>query len=115
MTESCLRPVVGIKLTSSGPVFFFQERCGKNGRRFKMPELRTMYTDAEERKLELMHLNEMDGPVFKIKDDPRITPVGGFLRKWSVDVEYIDSWSLANDMRILARTVPQVLLARGSR
>ena len=143
-----------------------------------MPKLRTMCRDAEARKLELMHLNEMDGPVFKITDDPRVTPVGHILRKlsidelpqfWSVlrgdmsvvgprpptpdevvqyrgshrrrlsmrpgltclwqvsgrneiafeewmnlDLEYIDSWSLAKDMSIILRTIPTVLLARGA-
>jgi len=169
---------VAIKLDSRGPVFFKQTRSGKYGRQFHMVKLRTMVADAEARKQELMHLNEMDGPVFKIKRDPRITRVGAFLRKWSIDelpqfwnvlvghmslvgprpptpdevleykpsdrrrlsmrpgitclwqisgrneigfdewmeldLEYIDSWSLASDLRILAMTVPQVLLARGA-
>lgn len=170
---------VAIRLDSKGPVFFKQVRCGRNGRRFEMPKLRTMHVDAEARKIELMHLNEMDGPVFKIRDDPRVTRVGHFLRTWSIDelpqfwavlmgdmslvgprpptpdevaqyngserrrlsmrpgitcswqaggrndvsfeewmkldLEYIDTWSLASDFRILLKTVPQVLLARGAR
>jgi len=169
---------LGVKMTSPGPIFFWQKRCGMYGRLFLMPKLRTMYIDAEERKRELMHLNEMDGPVFKMKDDPRITPIGRYLRKWSIDelpqfwsvlmgymslvgprpptpdevdqyqgsnrrrlsmrpgitclwqvsgrnevsfeewmeldLEYIDKWSLGSDIRILARTIPQVILARGA-
>ena len=172
---------VGILLDSKspGPVFFSQVRCGRNGRRFKMPKLRTMDVDAEERKIELMHLNEMDGPVFKITDDPRVTRVGHTLRRWSIDelpqfwsvlmgdmslvgprpptpdevaqyggserrrlsmrpgltclwqvngrndvnfdewmkldLEYIDEWSLTRDFRIIAKTIPQVLRAKGAR
>ncbi len=169
---------VAIKLTSRGPVLFFQVRCGVNGHRFMMPKLRTMCVDAEAIQAQFAHLNEMDGPVFKIRDDPRVTPIGRFLRKWSLDelpqlwsvlkgdmslvgprppipaevvqyqgserrrlsmrpgltclwqvsgrndvqfdewmrldLEYIDSWSMSQDLRILLRTVPQVLFARGS-
>ncbi len=74
-----------IKLTSPGPVFFAQTRVGINGRRFKIYKLRTMYADAEKRKAELIAQNEMQGFMFKIKDDPRITPLGKFLRKSSID------------------------------
>ena len=169
---------LAIRLDSEGPVFFRQRRCGLNGRRFEMLKLRTMCADAESRKVELLHLNEMDGPVFKIKDDPRITRVGRFLRRWSLDelpqlwnvlrgdmslvgprpptpdevvqyepterrrlsmrpgitclwqvsgrnqicfsewmkldLLYIDSWSLVNDVRLLLRTLPAVLLRRGA-
>jgi exopolysaccharide biosynthesis polyprenyl glycosylphosphotransferase len=76
---------VAIRLTSPGPVLFRQRRCGLNGRPFTMLKFRTMVSDAEQRKMELAALNEMTGPVFKISNDPRITPVGRFLRKWSVD------------------------------
>jgi exopolysaccharide biosynthesis polyprenyl glycosylphosphotransferase len=76
---------VAIKLTSPGSVLFRQSRCGLNGRPFDMLKLRTMFCDAEERRGDLLHLNEMDGPVFKIRGDPRITPVGRFLRRYSVD------------------------------
>jgi exopolysaccharide biosynthesis polyprenyl glycosylphosphotransferase len=176
-------PVIGaaaiaIKLTSPGPAFFFQVRCGLNGRRFMCPKLRTMCVDAESLQPQFAHLNEMDGPVFKMRDDPRVTPVGRFLRKWSIDelpqfwsvligdmslvgprppipsevvqyqgrerrrlsmrpgltclwqtsgrntiafeewmrldLEYIDTWSISQDLRILLRTIPQVLFARGS-
>ena len=74
-----------IKLDSPGPVFFSQTRVGKNGRRFKIYKFRSMYTDAEERKKELAGLNEMNGLMFKMKKDPRITKVGAFLRKTSLD------------------------------
>lgn len=74
-----------ILIESPGPVFFSQIRVGKNGRRFRIYKFRSMYMDAEERKLELMTQNEMDGFMFKIKDDPRITKVGKFIRKTSLD------------------------------
>ncbi len=74
-----------IKLDSPGPVFFSQTRVGKNGRRFKIYKFRSMYVDAEERKKELEAKNEMNGLMFKMKDDPRITRVGKFIRKTSLD------------------------------
>jgi lipopolysaccharide/colanic/teichoic acid biosynthesis glycosyltransferase len=74
-----------IKASSKGPVFFVQQRIGYNGRVFKCLKFRTMVANAEEMKKDLVPLNEMDGPVFKIKDDPRITAVGRLLRKTSVD------------------------------
>jgi exopolysaccharide biosynthesis polyprenyl glycosylphosphotransferase len=76
---------VAIKLSSPGPVFFSQYRVGLQGRRFKCFKFRTMFVDAEQRLDELRHLNEMDGPVFKIKNDPRITSIGRILRKYSLD------------------------------
>ena len=76
---------LGIKLTSRGPVFFTQTRCGLNGRHFTLYKFRTMVVNAEEGKQELNLNNEMDGPVFKIKKDPRISPFGHFLRKTSLD------------------------------
>ena len=169
---------LAIKRTSPGPVFFRQVRCGLYGRPFEMLKLRTMVADAEARRAELLELNEMDGPVFKMKEDPRITPVGRILRRFSIDelpqlwnvlrgdmslvgprppipaevhdyettdrrrlsmrpgitclwqvsgrneigfddwvkldLEYIDSWSLGQDLRILARTVPAVLKGTGA-
>jgi exopolysaccharide biosynthesis polyprenyl glycosylphosphotransferase len=169
---------VAIRLTSPGPVFFRQNRCALNGRRFEMLKLRTMVLDAEQQQTALLDLNEMDGPVFKMKDDPRITKVGAILRRssidelpqiWNVlrgdmslvgprppiplevsryqtferrrlsmrpgvtclwqvngrnqlsfaewvklDVEYIDTWSLTNDFKILLRTIPAVLRGTGS-
>jgi exopolysaccharide biosynthesis polyprenyl glycosylphosphotransferase len=169
---------LAIKLTSRGPVFFHQVRCTLNGRLFRMPKLRTMVADAEQRRADLAAHNEMDGPVFKMRRDPRITGVGRFLRRfsldelpqlWSVlrgdmslvgprpaipsevaayrtaerrrlsmrpgltclwqvsgrnkigfddwvrlDLEYIDTWSLARDFLILLRTVPAVLRGDGA-
>ncbi len=74
-----------IKATSAGPVFFRQVRTGRDEQPFSMMKFRTMYHDAESRRHELEHLNEMDGPLFKVRDDPRVTRVGRFLRKTSLD------------------------------
>ena len=68
-----------------GKIFFAQERCGKNNKLFPMYKFRSMVSNAEELLEELMEYNEMDGPVFKIKEDPRITKVGKFIRKTSID------------------------------
>jgi exopolysaccharide biosynthesis polyprenyl glycosylphosphotransferase len=76
---------VAIKLDSRGPVFYRQERVGKNGRRFGMYKFRSMVVDADVRLKELRDRNEAIGPLFKIKDDPRITRVGRFIRRWSLD------------------------------
>ena len=167
-----------IKLTSSGPVFFRQTRVGLNGRQFTLLKFRSMVVDAERRLHEVAHLNEMNGPVFKVRQDPRLTAFGRFLRKtsldelpqlinvlrgemslvgprpplpsevvtyeawqkrrlsmkpgitclWQVngrnkidfdqwmrlDLEYIDNWSLALDLKIVGKTVPAVLLGRGA-
>ena len=169
---------LAVKLTSKGPVFFVQWRIGLNGRRFRFPKFRSMVQDAEARLSEVLAHNEMDGPVFKMKRDPRITRLGAFLRRYSLDelpqlwcvlkgdmslvgprplmpheidghaswqrrrlsmrpgltclwqvsgrnavdfdrwmrldLEYIDDWSLGLDFRILMRTVPAVLGARGA-
>lgn len=74
-----------IKFTSPGPVFFRQQRSGLNGAPFTLYKFRTMVTNAEQFKHELEAMNEMRGPVFKVTNDPRITPIGKFLRKWSLD------------------------------
>ena len=168
-----------IKLTSPGPVLFIQERVGLNKRRFKMFKFRTMSADAEAEQQTLEQLNEVEGPVFKIKDDPRINPVGRWLRKTSLDelpqlinivlgdlslvgprplperdfkrfnklwfnrrfsvkpgitciwqisgrsgtsfdkwilqdLEYIDKWSLALDLKILFKTIPSVVRGTGA-
>jgi len=76
---------IAIKLESPGPVFFKQRRSGRHGDPFTMYKFRTMHSDAEMRKAELEALNEMSGPVFKIKKDPRVTRVGSFLRFTSLD------------------------------
>jgi len=166
-----------IKLTSRGPVIFRQTRCGLNGRRFVFYKFRSMVADAEERRVALEHLNEKS-TVFKMKNDPRLTAVGRWLRKFSIDewpqlwnvwkgdmslvgprpplpseveqyerwqrrrlrmrpgltclwvvsgrdrvdfetwmrldMQYIDTWSLALDWKIIFRTIPQVLLGRGA-
>jgi lipopolysaccharide/colanic/teichoic acid biosynthesis glycosyltransferase len=75
-----------VKLTSPGPIIFSQVRVGKHGRHFKFYKFRSMYIDAEARKAELMKHNESgDGVIFKMKRDPRITPIGRFIRKFSID------------------------------
>ena len=76
---------IAIKLDSKGPIFFSQTRVGKNGRRFKIYKFRSMSNDAEKQKAALMQQNEMDGLMFKMENDPRITRVGHFLRKTSLD------------------------------
>ncbi len=74
-----------VKLEDGGPILFRQVRCGLNGRKFTLLKLRTMVTGADEQKQDLLPLNEMTGPVFKIKRDPRVTRVGAYLRRFSVD------------------------------
>jgi exopolysaccharide biosynthesis polyprenyl glycosylphosphotransferase len=85
-----LAPVFGvlallIRLESPGPVFFVQERVGLNKRRFRMLKFRTMVEGADRQQHTLEHLNQAEGPAFKIKNDPRITRVGKFLRRFSID------------------------------
>jgi len=168
-----------IRLTSSGPALFTQERYGFNKRRFRMYKFRTMVTNAEELQAKLESQNEAQGPVFKIRNDPRITPIGRILRKTSLDelpqflnvlrgqmslvgprplpkrdvarfddaslmrrfsvkpgltclwqingrsdtdfdrwieldLRYIDTWSLALDFAILAKTLPTVIRGQGA-
>jgi exopolysaccharide biosynthesis polyprenyl glycosylphosphotransferase len=74
-----------IKLTSRGPVLFRQKRCGLNGRPFMMLKFRSMVADAEAQQVQLSAQNEMSGPVFKLSNDPRVTPIGRLMRKWSLD------------------------------
>lgn len=86
----CISPVLliialSIKLNDGGPIFFAQKRVGKNGRRFPCLKFRTMVTNAEALKAGLMAQNEQEGPVFKIKKDPRVTRIGHFLRRTSLD------------------------------
>ncbi len=76
---------IAIVCVTGGRPFFAQERVGMHGRRFKMFKLRTMVDGAHEMREDLMHLNEMEGPVFKIRNDPRLHPLGRFLRRTSVD------------------------------
>jgi exopolysaccharide biosynthesis polyprenyl glycosylphosphotransferase len=170
---------VAIKLTSRGPLLYVQDRFGLYRRRFRMYKLRTMVENAEVLQTELEPLNEASGPVFKIREDPRVTPVGRFLRRTSIDeipqlvnvlrgemslvgprplplrdvgrfteaalvrrfsvrpgltclwqingrsdlsferwmeldMQYIDQWSLALDLKIIVRTIPAVLRATGA-
>lgn len=74
-----------ILIQSPGPIFFSQERIGKNGRKFRIYKFRSMFVDAEAKKAELQERNEMQGLMFKMKDDPRIFPFGNFMRKYSID------------------------------
>jgi len=85
ITPFMLAIALAIKLDDGGPVFFKQTRVGRNGRLFKCLKYRTMVINAEELQEKMMDLNEQDGPVFKIRNDPRITRVGKFLRKTSLD------------------------------
>ena len=173
-----LATALAVGLTSRGPVLYVQERIGLGGRTFKMLKFRSMYANAHEDRHELIHRNECDGPVFKLRDDPRITPVGRAIRKLSIDelpqllnvlrgdmslvgprpplpeevpsygprerarllvtpgitciwqvkgrsdldfdtwvdldLEYIRTWSLRLDAKLLALTVPAVLSGRGA-
>ena len=98
---------LAIKLTSrGGTVLFRQTRCGLNGRSFTLYKFRTMVEDAEERRRELEHLNEMKGPVFKLRSDPRVTWLGRFLRKFSLD-ELPQLWNvLRGDMSLVGPRPP---------
>lgn len=101
-----LSPVIvivacAVKFTSKGPVFFSQKRVGKNGQIFNMYKFRSMVVNAEEIKEKLAHQNEMSGPMFKMKDDPRVTKVGKFIRKTSLD-ELPQLWNvLKGDMSLV--------------
>ena len=172
--------MIGIKATSPGPVFFKQVRVGRDGEEFEVYKLRTMVIDAEAQLDNVRHLNEAKGPIFKIKEDPRITKIGKILRKTSIDelpqfinvlrgemsivgprpalpteveqcqpvlrnrlrvqpgitgmwqvggrldgegdgdeygqldLYYVDNWTLVTDLTIILRTVPAVLLQKGS-
>lgn len=173
-----LTAAAAVKLTSRGPVLFRQQRVGMHGRVFSMLKFRSMVVDAEARKAALVAQNERGGPVFKMKRDPRVTAVGRFIRKYSIDelpqlvnvlrgdmsivgprppipsevarydawqrrrlsvrpgltcvwqvsgrdrigftewmlldLRYIDHWSLAGDLSLIARTVPVVITGRGA-
>jgi exopolysaccharide biosynthesis polyprenyl glycosylphosphotransferase len=173
-----LLSALAVRLSSAGPVIFRQKRSGMNGRVFTLYKFRTMVQDAEAKRAVLESQNEMDGPVFKMRDDPRITKVGKVLRKLSIDelpqlwnvlrgdmsivgprppipaevekyerwqrrrlsmrpgitciwqvsgrstidfkrwmemdLEYIDNWSLALDLKIILKTIPAVLSSRGA-
>ena len=98
--------MAAVKLSGPGPVLFVQDRCGLHGRLFRFYKFRTMVVDAEARKAELAHLNEVSGPAFKIKRDPRVTRVGAVLRKLSLD-ELPQLWSvLKGDMSLVGPRPP---------
>jgi lipopolysaccharide/colanic/teichoic acid biosynthesis glycosyltransferase len=169
---------LAVAVSSRGPILFKQERIGRNGEPFTFWKFRSMYRDAEERRAALRAVNEKSGPIFKIRNDPRMTPIGRMLRRWSLDelpqfvhvltgqmslvgprpplphevdeyderawgrlrakpgitciwqvsgrsdldfdtwismdLEYIQEWSLGLDLRLLAATVPAVLSGRGA-
>ncbi len=95
-----------VKLTSRGPVIYRQVRCGLYGRRFLLYKFRSMNQGAEDVLWEIKHLNEMDGPVFKMRNDPRVTPFGRFLRKSSID-ELPQLWNvLKGDMSLVGPRAP---------
>jgi exopolysaccharide biosynthesis polyprenyl glycosylphosphotransferase len=104
-------PIIGlvalaIRYTSPGSVLFKQKRIGLNGRMFTLYKFRTMIEDAHERREEVAHLNEMNGPVFKAKDDPRVTPVGRWMRRFSLD-EIPQLWNvLKGDMSLVGPRPP---------
>ena len=90
-----------VKFSSKGPVFFSQKRVGKNGKEFDMYKFRSMVVNAEELKEKLAAQNEMSGPMFKMKEDPRVTKVGKFIRKTSID-ELPQLWNvLKGDMSLV--------------
>jgi exopolysaccharide biosynthesis polyprenyl glycosylphosphotransferase len=95
-----------VKLTSPGPIFYRSTRIGRGGRPFTFIKLRSMVQDAEYKRRQLKHLNEADGPVFKIARDPRITPIGRFLRTTSLD-EVPQFWNvLRGDMSLVGPRPP---------
>lgn len=99
---------IPLLLESKGPLIFKQQRVGKNGRIFNIYKLRSMYVDAEERKKQLMEQNKMDGHMFKMDNDPRITKVGKFIRKYSID-ELPQFWNvLKGDMSLVGTRPPTI-------
>jgi len=96
------------KEDSEGPVFFSQQRVGKNGQLFRMFKFRSMCVDAEEKLVSLLEHNEIEGAMFKMKDDPRITKIGKFIRKTSID-ELPQLWNvLKGDMSLVGPRPPLV-------
>ena len=103
-----LMVIVGllVKLTSKGPIIYRQVRCGLYGRKFVLYKFRSMNEGAEDVLWEIKHLNEMDGPVFKMRNDPRVTPLGRFLRRSSVD-EWPQFWNvLKGNMSLVGPRAP---------
>lgn len=97
---------LAIKLDSPGPVFYLSDRIGKRGRGFRCVKFRTMVIDAEQRKADLMHMNERDGVLFKVAKDPRVTRLGRWLRKYSID-ELPQFWNvLRGEMSVVGPRPP---------
>jgi exopolysaccharide biosynthesis polyprenyl glycosylphosphotransferase len=97
---------LAVRLSSRGPVFFSQERVGQNGRAFRLWKFRSMYVDAESRRPQVEDLNESDGVLFKIRRDPRVTPVGRLLRRLSID-EMPQLWNVVRgDMSLVGPRPP---------
>jgi exopolysaccharide biosynthesis polyprenyl glycosylphosphotransferase len=95
-----------VRVSSRGPVFFSQERVGQNGRTFRLWKFRSMYVDAEERRAQVEDLNESDGVLFKIRRDPRVTPIGRLLRRFSLD-EMPQLWNVVRgDMSLVGPRPP---------
>ncbi len=95
-----------VKLSSRGPVIYRQTRCGLYGRKFTLYKFRSMHDGAEDVLWEIRHLNEMDGPVFKMRNDPRVTTIGRFLRKSSID-EFPQLWNvIKGDMSLVGPRAP---------
>ena len=108
LTPVFLVIAVVVKLDSRGPVFYRQERVGKDGVRFRIFKFRTMIEGAEDKLWEIKHLNEMGGPVFKMRNDPRVTSVGRVLRKFSVD-ELPQVWNvIKGEMSMVGPRAPLV-------
>lgn len=103
-----LLTAIPLLIESPGPLIFKQQRIGRNGRVFNIYKLRSMYADAEERKKELMQQNKMDGHMFKMDNDPRITKVGRFIRKYSID-ELPQFWNVVKgDMSLVGTRPPTI-------
>ncbi len=120
LTPLFLAVALLIRMTSRGPVFFVQERVGRGGEPFRMVKFRSMYRDAHERRGEHAEQNIHQGPIFKIRDDPRITPVGKAIRRLSIDElpqffnVLVGSMSLVGPRPALAGGVPGLHRARAS-
>ena len=96
-----------VKLISSGPVLFRQQRCGLSGRLFACYKFRSMIAEAESRKAEVEHLDEKSGPAFKIRHDPRTTKVGQYLRRFSID-ERPQFWNVLRGEMSFVRPRPAI-------
>jgi lipopolysaccharide/colanic/teichoic acid biosynthesis glycosyltransferase len=97
---------LAIKLDSRGPVFYLSDRIGKYGRVFRCVKFRTMVADADERKADILHMNERDDVLFKVSNDPRVTALGRFMRKYSID-EFPQFWNvLKGEMSVVGPRPP---------